>query len=39
MVGVATDMAETPDDILRAREGFLDRDHGRYWRTGGRVDV
>jgi hypothetical protein len=20
-------------------EGFLDRDHGRYWRTGGRVDV
>jgi hypothetical protein len=20
-------------------EGFLDRDHGRYWRTGGRVDA
>jgi len=20
-------------------EGFLDRDHGRYWRSGGRVDV
>jgi hypothetical protein len=20
-------------------EGFLDRDHGEYWRTGGRVDV
>ena len=20
-------------------EGFLDRDHGRYWRTGGRVDL
>src|SRR4029453_3016689 len=20
-------------------EGFLDRDHGRYWRTGGRVDI
>jgi hypothetical protein len=20
-------------------EGFLDRDHGRYWRAGGRVDV
>ncbi len=20
-------------------EGFLDRDHGGYWRTGGRVDV
>ncbi len=20
-------------------EGFLDRDHGVYWRTGGRVDV
>jgi len=20
-------------------EGFLDRDHGEYWRTGGRVDI
>jgi hypothetical protein len=20
-------------------EGFLDRDHGAYWRAGGRVDV
>ena len=20
-------------------EGFLDRDHGVYWRSGGRVDV
>jgi hypothetical protein len=20
-------------------EGFLDRDHGEYWRTGGRVEV
>ena len=20
-------------------EGFLDRDHGRYWRSGGRLDV
>jgi hypothetical protein len=20
-------------------EGFLDRDHGRYWRTGGRIDL
>jgi hypothetical protein len=20
-------------------EGFLHRDHGRYWRTGGRVDL
>lgn len=20
-------------------EGFLDRDHGRYWRAGGRIDV
>jgi hypothetical protein len=96
MVGVATDMPETPDDILRALadperlaiagllarsnatdrthrarvragrglrradgerdrralspdhaglhrylvdEGFLRRDHGRYWRTGGRVDA
>jgi hypothetical protein len=49
MVGVAADMPETPDDILRALadplrrhlvdEGFLDRDHGRYWRTGGRVDL
>lgn len=37
-------LREFHDDVAALRrylvdEGFLDRDHGIYWRTGGTVDV
>lgn len=37
-------LREVHDDVAALRrylvdEGFLDRDHGIYWRTGGTVDL